>query len=569
MENLMSRRGGHYACLIGVCLFTFFWNLGAASLWDLDEGRNASCADAMLTADNWIVPTFNGKLRVDKPVLLYWLQMLGYSQWGVSEYSARFPSALAGLLTVLVTYELARRMFDARTGFLAGLIAATSPMLIGASRFANPDALLNLFTLLTFALFWIVQSKPTVFGFVLVGTAAGLGVLAKGPVAIVLPGAVIVAYLVLRRDLLLLLDRRVGWAMLACVLVAAPWYIWVAVETHGEFPKRFFFTHNVSRFMNTMERHDGGPLYYPAVLLGGLAPWTVVAAPALWFGVLSMVRNPRRWLRTNWEFASEPHTLRNESDRSVEDCVGAYQLLGLWIGVYVVFFSLAATKLPNYALPVVVPCAVLGARYLERWRIDAITVSAWVMPTSLLCLGLVGVGWIMAILIVAGEIPVAGVRTFPALAPWAWAGILPLGGMGASLWFHQIGNRAEVVRVLALTAVLFSGTLATGMAGAFNRYKAPAPLVESASLRQPHREILVGGWRVEHLPSLNFYLHRDVTHHASLEDAAQSLRWPMPVYLILPASDWETLASGGTRGREVARQFDMFQYREFVVVSNE
>src|SRR5438094_5470040 len=125
----LDNRAGHYLLLLLTGASLFLINLGGPTLWDLDEGRNATAAYEMMEAHNWIVPTFNGELRVDKPALLYWLQILAYRLFGINEFAARLPSALAALLTLLVCYELARGMFNAQAGLLAGLIAATSPML--------------------------------------------------------------------------------------------------------------------------------------------------------------------------------------------------------------------------------------------------------------------------------------------------------------------------------------------------------------------------------------------------------------------------------------------------------
>src|SRR6185503_6962568 len=104
MIERMHHRGWHYVLLIGLSGLMFFLNLGGATLWDLDEGRNATCAWEMMESGNWIVPTFNSSLRDHKPALLYWLQILSYLLFGVNEFAARFPSALAALGTVLLSY---------------------------------------------------------------------------------------------------------------------------------------------------------------------------------------------------------------------------------------------------------------------------------------------------------------------------------------------------------------------------------------------------------------------------------------------------------------------------------
>ena len=191
MIDRLHHRGWHYLLLIAIGGLMFFLNLGGPSLWDLDEGRNSGCAYEMRESGNWIVPTFNAQLRVDKPVLLYWLQLLAYFTFGVNEFAARLPSACAALLAVLLAYELARSMFTRTTGLLAGVIVATTPMLCGAARFANPDALLNFATVLTLTIFWLGLAPRRWWWFALLGIASGLAVLAKGPVGLVLPGAVV------------------------------------------------------------------------------------------------------------------------------------------------------------------------------------------------------------------------------------------------------------------------------------------------------------------------------------------------------------------------------------------
>src|SRR5947208_7640112 len=154
MFHRFNHRLGHHLLLVAVAVLLYFPNLGKPSLWDIDEGNNAEAAREMRAAGNWIVPTFNFQLRVDKPALLYWLQIAAYESVGVNEFAARLPSAIAALLTVLLAYELGRRMFDAVTGLVGSLVLATSVMFSAAAHFANPDALLNLFTVLTLLLAW-------------------------------------------------------------------------------------------------------------------------------------------------------------------------------------------------------------------------------------------------------------------------------------------------------------------------------------------------------------------------------------------------------------------------------
>ena len=125
-------------------------NLGATGLWDDDEGRNAGCTREMIEAGTWHIPTFNWDLRTSKPILLYWLMRPAFEVFGEGEFAARLPSAVCFAGIVLVVYALGRRMFDARTGFLAGLIACSSMGLVYLGRASITDAPLILFVCLYF-----------------------------------------------------------------------------------------------------------------------------------------------------------------------------------------------------------------------------------------------------------------------------------------------------------------------------------------------------------------------------------------------------------------------------------
>ena len=312
MIDRFHHRGWHYFLLIVLAAFMFFLNLGGATLWDVDEGRNSECAYEMMQANNWVIPTFNSQLRIDKPALLYWLQIFSYLCFGVNEFAARFPSALAALGTVLLAYELARSMFTRTTGLLAGVVVATTPMLVGAGRFANPDALLNFCTVLTLTIFWLGLAERRWWWFVLLGGASGLAVLAKGPVGLLLPGAVVTLFLLWERQWSVAWDRRWFLAFWAFVLTALPWYIWVGVDTKGEFLSGFLWKHNLERGTSAMEGHRGFPGYYLVILLVGTMPWSIFLGAACWFGVWSAIRQPWSRFEGWWANATQPTQARRK-----------------------------------------------------------------------------------------------------------------------------------------------------------------------------------------------------------------------------------------------------------------
>jgi 4-amino-4-deoxy-L-arabinose transferase-like glycosyltransferase len=546
MFQHLHHRLAHYLLLGLVWAALALPNLGAASLWDIDEGNNAEAAREMCAADNWAIPTFNFVLRVDKPALLYWLQIAAYNRFGVNEFAARLPSALAALLAVLATYELGRRMVTPIAGLLAGLILASAPAFGVAAHFANPDALLTAFTTLALLCFWWSYEHCGRGWFVTAGICTGLAVLAKGPVGFVLPASVVLLFLLWSRQLRRLWDRRLVWGTLVHGLVVAPWFAWVGIETKGEFLKGFLLTHNLGRFRAPMEGHHGSVFYYFVVLLVGFLPWSAFLGPAF----------VAAWKKSSSE---------------QKDTTGSNRFLFCWIAVYFVFFTLSGTKLPNYILPLYPPVAILLARFLDSWRCGLIRPPTWVIHTTLACFGLaglaLGVGLLMAGGQLGGDTLLRG-RHLPGIEIWAWTGLIPIvGALLAAAWtWRQRLNLA--VSTLAMAAVLFLGTLAAGIGPTLNAYKAPAALAEFIEPHPAEPDILLGCYDYFQ-PSLVFYCGREVSRLQSENEVGAYLRWPLPVYLFMPATTWEQLESQMTMPhRLVGRRHDLYRNCDVVVVTN-
>lgn len=566
MIDRFHHRGWHYVLLLGFSGLMFFLNLGGASLWDLDEGRNFTCAYEMLISGNWIVPTFNGELRAHKPVLNYWLQVISFLIFGVNEFAGRFPSALAALGTVLLAYELGRSMFTRTSGLLAGVIVATMPMVCGAGRFANPDALFNFFTVLTFAVFWFGLEDRRWWWFVCLGGTMGLAVLAKGPVGVVLPAGVIGLFIFWERRWAVLFDWRWCYAYGSFALTALPWYVLVSLETHGEFVREFIFKHNLDRGLVPMENHRGFPGYYLVILIVGTAPWSIFLGFAWWFGFWSAIRNPWAKLQGWWSGAAEVPAFE-----SATDVTAAYRLLACWIAIYVLFFSVAATKLPNYVLPVVAPCGLLIARFLQRWRNQSVRVPSWLGMACVVSLLVIGVVLGVALVVVGGvgELSVMRGRFVYGLENWAILGLVPILAAAACWQFARARQPSRLIAAVAVTALLLFAPLAAFASALFNHYKAPSVLVGQTDVLRLDEEIRIGCFQMEHLPSLNFYVKRNVEHlhdHNSLRSFLQSR---LPVYVFIPLRDWQGLENAmGLSPRIIGQQYDMYHHTEIVVLTN-
>ena len=288
-------------------------------------------------------------------------------------------------------------------------------------------------TVLTFHTAWRGLAGTGDRWLVPAGAAAGLAVLAKGPVGVVLPAAVLLLYLFTERLLRRLWTPWLVAGIVTFLAVAVPWYAAVGWRTDGEFLRMFFLGENVGRFLEPKERHGGPVVYHPLVLLVGFAPWSAFLLPTVWFAVRGFrAPGPER---------------------------APYRFLGCWAGGYLLFFSLAATKLPNYLLPAYPPLAVLTADLLDRWRRGAVRLPGWVLACSLGSLAFVGVV-VGAGLAVAGGLTGPGVmrgHPFGGLAGWAWLGLVPVAGAAAGAWCLRRRARTGLVAGVSAASVLLVG----------------------------------------------------------------------------------------------------------------
>ena len=316
------------------------------ALFEPDEGRYAQIPREMLEAGEWIVPTLQGQPYLDKPPLFYWLVMLGYAGFGYHDWAARLIPALALHGSVLLTWFLGRRLVGGRAALWGALLLAVSPGFFGMGRLLLLDGVLTFWVTLGLFSIFIAQSGPRLSRgwWLLAALACGLGVLAKGPVALVL---VLVPLWAHRR--LTAPRSRIAWTDVqvfaaAVLTVAAPWYALVCWRL-PEFAHHFLWEHNVMRFAQPFD-HVRPVWFYLPVMLGGLLPVALLTP-----GLVRFALSGRRALTRR---------------RSPE--MGYLMLAGGWC---VLFFSLAGCKLPTYVLPAFVPlCLVAGAAVVaRRWHL--------------------------------------------------------------------------------------------------------------------------------------------------------------------------------------------------------
>jgi 4-amino-4-deoxy-L-arabinose transferase-like glycosyltransferase len=333
------------AILIGFCIILYFLNLGRWDLWSPDEPRYAQVAKEMVNRGDWILMHYNGNTYADKPPLFFWLIAFSSFLWqGFSSFSVRFPAAFFGTLTVLLTFFLGKTLYSSRTGFLSGLILATSLEFSYLSTRANIDTTLTFLTTASLLCFfqWYrrgqdkakdmkkaeveveVEEKAKMRNLLIYGFYIGmaLATLAKGPVGFILPLSVSLIYLVVQKDWGGMRRMRLLSGMALFLVIVLLWYLPALFEGGEDYLQATLFKHSIDRYAQGWSK--GRPIYYylynfPIDFL----PWVFFIPAAVAYG-----------------FSREKVEKRGE-----------FLFLFMWFALIFIFFSLSKGKRAIYLLP--------------------------------------------------------------------------------------------------------------------------------------------------------------------------------------------------------------------------
>lgn len=322
---------------IGLLMFLLM-GLGRAPLLDVDEGAFSEATREMLSSGDWGHTTLNGADRFDKPIGVYWLQAISAKVLGLSELAMRLPSALATWLAALAIGRFVMSRWGWRAGGLAAVVHATSFGSWAMAHAATADALLGLFLMLSALDLWRYLESGSALALRRLALWVGIGLVVKGPVALLLPGAsLLLVCAVERRWQPLSQALQDVWAWLCLLVVAVPWYAY-ALERHGQnFVDGFFLRHNLERFAAPMEGHAGGWLYF------------VLVAPLLWMPWTPLLLPWWRKLGELWRDVAVRRAL-------------------IWAGFVFVFFTVSGTKLPHYGIYAAPGMVILLVAAGSRWR---------------------------------------------------------------------------------------------------------------------------------------------------------------------------------------------------------
>ncbi len=357
----------HILLLLALSALLMMSGLDSIGLTDRDEGSNAEAAREMLETGDWISPTLNYEPRYAKPALVYWVIGGTYALGGVSEFTARLPSALFGMGLILITYFFAKRLVGASIAFMASLMLALNIETVAISRMVLTDPELVFFTTLSTLSFWVgLQGTDTTDRkfFWLFYLGMGLAMLTKGPVGFIIPLLAVIPYLSLTRQWKKFWTH--GYPLLGSslfLLIAAPWYL-AMFAIHGAEYVAAAQAHTTGRFANPMEGHGGTMLFYVPVLLLGFFPWSGLLPGALYqtFQHWKNTHRVKSAMAGEWE-PNQPPSTTNPLILSRDFQV----FLSLWIVSIFIFFTLSATRLPHYIFPLYPAASILVALFWTQY----------------------------------------------------------------------------------------------------------------------------------------------------------------------------------------------------------
>lgn len=330
--------------LLVFCSLLFIFGAGRWDLWSPDEPRYAQVAKEMVNGGDWLLMHYNGKTYEAKPPLFFWLIGLSSYLWGgFTSFSARFPAALFGTITVLLTFFFGRSLHSSRTGFLSGLVLATNFEFAYLSTRANIDTTLTLFTTTSILCFfrWYQLNKDgrispeSMKGLWFYGFYIGmaLGTLTKGPVGFALPLLVSLIYLILQKDWKGIKGMRLLPGMLLFLGIVLSWYL-PAVFKGGE-------TYlNETLFHQTFNRFFKGTSHF--------APF--------YFYFLNFPIDFSPW------FLFLPGALVYSFSRKEERVQKGLLFLFIWFISIFLFFSISKGKRSIYLLPLYPAASLLVGR---------------------------------------------------------------------------------------------------------------------------------------------------------------------------------------------------------------
>lgn len=407
---------------LAAVLLLFFGN-GQLLVTDSVESNYALTAKEMVLSNDWLSPQIYGHYWYDKPIMFYWLTAIAFKIFGFTEFAARLFPALFGLAGLGLVCYGGYRLYDEKTGFFSGVLLLSSVEFFLISKSIITDAVLFCFFSASLLFFYLGYKENKAVFWYLMYASAGLAVLTKGPIGILLPGLIITLFLLWQRDWRVLKRCKLFSGVLLCAVIAVPWYA-AMYSLHGsDFINTFFGVHNFLRATVSEHPRDNVWYYYLLVNILALFPWSALVPMCLW----------RRY-------------------RQQRPLTEQEKFLLLWAAVVFGFFQCMATKYITYTYPLLFPMSIFLAQELAKEHKPFLT-RGYMLFVGVVLASLVGAAfWAENTGLINGE------SLF----------VLPLGLIGGILLYIFLQSRRWHVPALAGLSICFYLSLIYSVAVPFS-----------------------------------------------------------------------------------------------------
>ena len=502
----------------------YFVNLGATSIIDANEAFYTETPREMIEAGDYVNPTFNYEPRLNKPPLSYWAVAGSYRLFGVSLTAARLPVVLGAMAMLATVFVLGRLAGSTGAGLLAALTLAAAPRFLLFSRRIIIDIYTAMFLGLTLLFFILAETQPQRRRRWLLAmyVATGLGVLTKGPIAIVLPALVFLVYLVASRRFQTITRLMLPTGVVVVSAIVVPYYALLYAQHGWDAISTFLMRENLARYAEGVGSPDRGRYFYLLVLFGDLYfPWSLLLPAGF-----AMVP----WRRL-WRAGSRLQDAQGVDMPVSQEAVRL--LLGLWIVVIVAFFSFSKAQQDLYILPSIIAAAPLVGCLLDgliRHRLSPRLNGVTTWSVVLVAIVLLALGVALVVLAGGDRIQLAGATaTGIALCAGALVALVALARGSAEMACGAIGAAVVVGQwVLVLWAL-----------PDFERYK-PVPHLARVIQTVAAPGARVGTYLVA-TPSLTFYLRHHVDQMFDVSAISAFFKEPSAAYCVMRQSDYEPI----------------------------
>ncbi len=358
MRIFLEKPYGYQILLTILGLVFFLPFLGSVHLFDWDEINFAESSREMLASKNFFQVQINYEPFMEKPPLFFWLQSISMSVFGITEFAARFPNAVFGVLTMLTLFKIGRTLRSDNFGFIWALIYFGSflPNLYYKSGIIDPVFNYFIFTSIYYLIRLINSDKgieQNKFA-ALSGLFVGLAIITKGPVGLLLLMLAFGVYWIFNRFKRVASVKSVLIFIVTIFTVSFLWFGYELVQNGPWFIVEFV-KYQLDLFTTPVAGHSQPFYYHFVVVLIGCFPLSIIAIP--------------RFFSKKEEDAFDPMAIEFEK----------WMKILFW--VVMILFSISTTKIVHYSSMAYLPLSYLAATYLFKIYEGKLVVKKWMLLT--------------------------------------------------------------------------------------------------------------------------------------------------------------------------------------------